>query len=324
MRADRLLSFLMLLQLRGRMTAGELAVELGVSERTIYRDLEALSLAGIPLYAERGPGGGIALVDSYRTTLTGLTRAEARSLLALAIPDPLAALGVGRDLQAAIRKILASLPPATLTEDACAPRVYLDWSGWQKTKPAGTGLSQLYQAVCENRRVRIAYRMVNGIIIERDVDAYGLVAKAGAWYLVCAGSGKISFYRVEELLSLRLLDETFVLPADFSLEAAWKTLAERVDAGQDLYRATVRAAPQLREALPRIFAGQLRADEPLVTDAQGWIHMRLSFQSYQEARQHLLGWGRAVEVLEPEQLRRGMLDYARQVAGLYADESPET
>lgn len=159
MRADRLLALLMLLQTGGRMTAAELARELEVSERTIYRDLDALAMAGVPVYAERGPGGGCALLDSYRTSLTGLTDGEVRALFLLSLPTPLADLEVGRDLKAAVLKLNAALPAERQDQaDWLRQRLHLDWSAPSEAETV-PHLPQVQRAVWENRRLRVTYRL---------------------------------------------------------------------------------------------------------------------------------------------------------------------
>ena len=160
MRADRLLSLLMLLQARGRLTAPKLAQELEVSERTIYRDIDALSAAGVPVYGEAGAGGGYALLDSYRTNLTGLTEGEVRALFMLSIPKPLADLGVGRELGAALRKLAAALPSARRDdEERVRQRFLLDAVGWEQVEESAPHLPTVHQAVWEDRRLHLAYRI---------------------------------------------------------------------------------------------------------------------------------------------------------------------
>ena len=185
MRADRLLSILMILQTRGKVTALALAEELEVSERTIYRDVEALSGAGVPLYAERGPGGGIALLEEYRTNLTGLNSDEARALFMLSIPSPLLQLGVGPDLTAAMFKLSAALPESRRREQQAArQRIHLDAAWWGQSGLPGPHLGVVQQAVWQDRRLRIVTRTLFGAEIELNVDPLGLVAKASEWYLV--------------------------------------------------------------------------------------------------------------------------------------------
>ena len=164
MRADRLLSILMLLQARGRLTAGELARELEVSERTIYRDVDALSASGVPIYGDRGPDGGYALLDSYRTSLTGLTEREVRALFMLSIPAPLADLGVDGELRTALHKLAAALPDARRgDEERVRRRIHLDAVWWSREHEPVPYLAAIHEAVWQDRRLSIRYRQAFGV-----------------------------------------------------------------------------------------------------------------------------------------------------------------
>ena len=192
MRADRLLSLLLLLQARGRLTAPKLAQELEVSERTIYRDIDALSAAGVPVYGEPGRGGGYALLDSYRTNLTGLTEGEVRALFMLSIPKPLTDLGVGQELGAALRKLAAALPSARRDdEQRVRQRFLLDAVGWEQAAESVPHLPTVHRAVWEDRRLHLKYRIGPlAVQIEQTVEPYSLVAKAGDWLVVLRGAGR--------------------------------------------------------------------------------------------------------------------------------------
>src|SRR5437868_4520088 len=185
MRADRLLSLLMLLQARGRMTAHDLAEELEVSERTIYRDVEALGIAGVPVVAERGPGGGCALLDGYRTNLTGLTEAELRALFLSTVSGPLADLGLKEAVNAAMLKLSAALPQVRLHDvDHMRQRVHLDPAAWFQPEEPTPYLNAIQDAVWHDQRLDITYRRVDGRRSKQCVEPYGLVAKASTWYFV--------------------------------------------------------------------------------------------------------------------------------------------
>lgn len=328
MRADRLLSLLMLLQARGRMTAPVLARELEVSERTIYRDIDALSAAGVPVYGEAGPGGGYSLLDSYRTNLTGLTEGEVRALFMLNIPRPLNDLGVGRDLGAALRKLAAALPSVRRgDEQRVRQRFLLDPVGWEQGEESAPHLATVHRAVWEDRRLHIAYRIGPlAAQMAQTVEPYGLAAKAGDWHLVYAvnpagglRTGTCRVMRVAALLDARLADETFARPADFDLAAFWgEWLAER-EASQALYRVTVRVAPHFVADLPRYFGDAAREQitQAVPPDAGGWLTLHLPFESLETARARILGFGRGVEVLAPYALRRSIQDYAEQIVALY-------
>jgi predicted DNA-binding transcriptional regulator YafY len=322
MRADRLLSLLMLLQARGRMTAPQLARELEVSERTIYRDIDALSAAGVPVYGEAGPGGGFALLDNYRTNLTGLTEGEVRALFMLSIPQPLADLGMGPDLGAALRKLASALPNARrVDETRVRQRFHLDAVAWDQAEEAAPHLAMVHRAVWEDRRLRLAYRIgPQAVHIEQTVDPYGLVAKAGVWHLVYAANGAIRVQGVASLRDARLSGETFERPAEFDLVAFWREWCAARDVSRSRYVVTVRVAPDFAPELPRFFGDGMRdkiarASPP---DAEGWLTLQMPFESLEAARARLLGFGRGVEVLAPYALRRSILDYAEQIVALYA------
>jgi predicted DNA-binding transcriptional regulator YafY len=320
MRADRLLSLLMLLQARGRMTAQALAEELEVSERTIYRDIDALSAAGVPVYGEAGREGGYALLDSYRTSLTGLTEKEVRALFMLGIPAPLAELGVSQELKAALLKLSAALPEARRRdEERVRQRFYLDSAWWHQGEESVPHLQTVYQAVWQDRKLSITYRPLPTVEIEQLVDPYGLVAKAGVWYLVCARGGKVRAHRVSELLDARLSDETFKRPSGFALAAFWRSWCVQREQSQVNYPVTVRVAPDFFPWLPMYFGDSIRARiaQAGLPDAAGWVTLELSFESLAAARERILGLGRGVEVLKPVALRQSILDYARQIVALY-------
>lgn len=320
MRADRLLSMMMLLQARGTLTARELAETFEVSERTIYRDLDALSAAGIPVCAERGPGGGCYLLDSYRTTLTGLNEGEIRALFMLGIPAPLVELGVSGELRAALLKLTAALPIGRRgEEERVRQRLHLDPAGWAQSQEPAPHLQTIYQAIWQGRWLRLVYRAPFDTRIERLIAPYGLVAKAGEWYLVGARDDYVCVIRVSGVLDAAILDEPVERPVDFDLADFWAGWCAAHQANRPAYAATVRIAPRLIPYLEWYFGRQIleligRGGPP---DAAGWITVTLSFESLYAARERLLGLGGAVEVLEPEALRESVRDFAEQIAALY-------
>ena len=321
MRADRLLSLLMLLQTRGRLTAQELADELEVSERTIYRDLQALSTAGVPVYAERGPGGGCSLLDSYRTNLTGLTPQEARALFMLNIPAPLDQLGVTQELKAALLKLSAALPASRRgEEERSRQRIHLDSSWWFQAEEAVPCLPAIQQALWQNRKLGLTYRADFGTQVHQIVAPYGLVAKASVWYLVYAHpAGDMRALQVSRVAEAVLLDEIFQRQPDFDLADFWRGWCSEFEEGRNRYMATVRVAPKLVEQLPYYFGENIRdllAQAP-PADAEGRITLTLPFESLSAARTRILGFGRAAEVLEPEALRKSVMDFAKQITEFY-------
>ncbi|MGE5375259.1 MAG: helix-turn-helix transcriptional regulator [Bacteroidota bacterium] len=320
MRADRLLSLLMLLQTRGQMSAKELADALEVSERTIYRDITALSTSGVPVYASRGPGGGVRLVEQYRTTLTGLTPDETRALFTMSIPAPLEQLGMGEKFKGALLKLSASLPePRREDESRTRQRILLDSSWWFQSEQEVPCLQIIQQALFQDRRLHIKVRWeFFNTEFEQEAEPYGLVAKANIWYLVYGRGGSPHVTRVSQIVEAEMLADGFARPSNFQLEAFWKKWCREYES-QPPFCAQVRVAP---EVLP-ILAGYVgdRARSQLAAqhmpDADGWVTLELPFDSFIAARSHLLGLGRAVEVLEPETLRRSLVDFAEQIVKFY-------
>lgn len=317
MRADRLLSILMLLQARGKMSAPQLATELDVSVRTIYRDIDALSSAGIPLYSEEGRGGGYGLVDSYRTTLTGLTEGERQALLLLTIPAPLAGLAIGRELEAALRKVVATLPASRDGEESrWRQRLHLDARWWFQESEPVPHLPLLQEALLADEKLFLRYRLPVGVEVERLVAPYGLVAKAGIWYLVYACAGRVRAQRVADLLAVTATDISFTRPPDFDLASFWTGWCRQREVEQTLYRVRVRISPDLLPYLPALFGVSASAAGP--PDAAGWHPLTLAFNNFETARTRLLGCAGAVEVLAPAPLRLSIADFATQTVALYA------
>lgn len=322
MRADRLLSILMLLQTRPRLTAQQLAAELEVSKRTIYRDIDALCAAGVPIYADHGRGGGYALLDSYRTDLTGLTEDETQALFMLSVPAPLTELGVGQRLKAALLKLAAALPAARRhDEQHVRHRVHLDSEAWSQPREPVPHLQTIHRAVWLDRRLHLTYQLPFETRAEWTVDPYGLVAKGPTWYLVCARDDQVRVHRLAHVLDARVSDETFERPPGFDLAAFWEEWCAGVEARRPVYTVTARVSPELRSVLPQHFGQEIlpataQAGRP---DENGWIALDLPFESLENARERLLSYGRAVEVLRPRALRWSILDFARQVVDLYGE-----
>lgn len=320
MRADRLLSILMLLQARGPLNADQLAAELEVSSRTIGRDIDALSAAGVPVYSTPGRGGGYALLDSYRTTLTGLTRDEARALLMLTIPAPLQDLDVHQDLKAALLKLAAALPGVGEDQARVQQRIHLDSSLWPRDEASLPHLQTLYDAVWRDRRLAIRWQVPGGFAepVALVVDPYGLVAKANVWYLVCAFGGHVRVHRVEQLLAAEVQEGAFERPPDFDLAAFWRAWCVDLLARRPRYPVRLRVAPHLRPDLAH-YLPQAHVEPAPVGE---WASAEIVFESLEAARERLLALGGAVEILEPLALRLSMADYARQIAGRYEDPAP--
>lgn len=320
MRADRLLAMLMLLQTHRRLTAHQLAVELEVSERTIYRDIVALNSAGVPIYTQGGPGGGILLLEDYRVDLTGLRPEEAQALSMLSIPEPLVRLGVGQELKAALLKLAAALPSSVRQEQTQAhQRIHLDATWWFQPEEPTPHLHTIKQAVWQDRLLRITYQGEFSFIGEQIVAPYGLVAKASVWYLVYAYASRIRTRRIARILSAELLTETFERPDDFDLSAFWQQWCPQSEQNRPAYEVRIKVAPTLAERLPMLLQENqpdLLNAPPAPSEAE-WPTMTFHFESFESARTRLMGFGGAVEVLEPFALRKSLADYALQIHQLY-------
>src|SRR3954447_3054975 len=309
MRADRLLSIVLLLQANHRMTAAELAGRLEVSERTILRDMDALSIAGIPVVAERGAAGGWRLIDGYQTKLTGLTPAEIHSLF-FARPERLMSdLGLSQDADTAMLKLQAALPER-LRRDAefARNRVHIDSKGWRDPGESVAALPVLLTALWQERRVRFTYHRQLCEPGERTVDPLGLVAKGSTWYLVSQSQGELRTYRVSRIADPVVLDEPAGRPEDFDLGTYWS-----------------RSAAEFREQLPRYYATFLAETAAMRwVRYRGWrleeerpegdrVRIRMRFDVEEEAVQFALALGTGVEVLEPTELRSAVAAVAREI-----------
>jgi predicted DNA-binding transcriptional regulator YafY len=319
MRADRLLSLLMLIQTRGTLTAQSLAAELEVTERTIYRDVTALSAAGVPVYSERGPGGGISLVENYRTNLTGLNAAEVRALFMMSIPAPLDQLGVGTELRTALLKLSASLPNTRRADESTArQKIHLDAAWWFQSEEPIVHLKTIQSALWSDRKLDLLYRSDFGADIEMVIAPYGLVAKASVWYLVGARKDHLRVLRISKIRQASLREECFERPAEFDLSVFWKSWCDEFESNRPQFTATVCVSPTLAQILAENRPVILTT--PPLLEESGWKTLTLTFESFEAARAQILGYGGAIEVLEPLALRKSIQDYARQIQNIYAAE----
>ena len=320
MRADRLLSLVLLLQARGRATAQAIAAELGVSVRTVYRDLEALAAAGVPVLTESGPGGGCRLLEGYRFPLRGLRPDEAEALLILGVPGVLRELGLDRALDAAQRQIQVT---AGGPDGGGAALVHLDmprWFGGQEEVPC---LRDLAQALRARRRLALRYRRSDedGDATLRVVGPLGLVNKAGLWYLAASVHDRpaVRVFRAARIASARVLAEPFERPAGFELAGFWRQWSAEFEASRPRLPVTLRASPRALAVFGEIFgpaAGPALAAE-LPPDEEGWRVVTLSFEHEQAAAGRLAGFGDQVEVLAPASVRAGLVATARQILWRY-------
>lgn len=322
MRADRLLSTLLLLQVHRRMTARELARRLEVSERTIHRDMEALSGAGVPVVADRGTGGGWRLLEAYRTDLTGLNEAEIQALFLTKPPRLLADLGLDRASEAALIKLLAALPSVSRhSAQDIRQRIHIETAGWRSPDETFPHLPALQEAVWQERKLRLTYRRSDETTVERVVDPLGLVAKGSTWYLVAAVEGDPRTYRASRVLGTELLDEPCCRPLGFDLAAYWERSAVEFKAHIPKYAASLRVDPSLlsyAKAAGR-FVTIAREYPP---DADGWVRLDMLFDGGEHnAREYALSFDTRVEVLEPPELRESVLRAAERIVALYGEKA---
>lgn len=313
MRADRLISILLLLQVRGRLTARGLAERLEVSERTVLRDMDALAAAGVPVIADRGPGGGWRLLDNYQTKLTGLTTAEIQSLFFAHPPKILESLGLGQAAEAARLKLQAALPASAQQQvERARQSILIDPRGWRDS-PSIASLPVLLDALWRDRRVRFIYESGLGETGERLVDPLGLVARGSVWYLVASRDDQQRTYRLSRIRDAVLDEQPSVKPPGFDLAAYWET-----------------STAEFRERLPRYYGMFLVAPSVMRwVRYRGWrleeereegdrVRIRLRFDAEEEALQFALSFGGDVEVIEPIELRGKVLEAARTLVERYS------
>jgi predicted DNA-binding transcriptional regulator YafY len=321
MRADRLISILLLLQNKGKLTTRELAQELEVTERTIHRDMEALSAAGIPVVAERGKAGGWRFLEQYRTNLTGLKADEIKSLLISPSFQLLADLGLTKEWHDARQKILASIPSSFQNKaDDIWNRIHIDTSAWRQSIEKMESFKVLQQAIWEDRKLYLSYERADGESVERVVNPLGLVAKGSTWYLIAASNEQIRNYRASRIKSALLMSETFTRPNDFILAQYWNSSTQEFIKTLPRYEADVEVSPYI---LPRIkFTGRfvqiLKMESPI---ENGWTPVKLCFDTEQEAKEYLLGFGNQIKIIKPHNLKQDIYDMARAVIDFYALEN---
>ena len=318
MRADRLLSIMFLLQIHRRMTAHELAKRLEVSERTIYRDVEALSAAGVPVTAERGTGGGLMLLEAFRTNLTGLNSTEVQALFLGQPTHLLNDLGLQQASEAALIKLLATLPSINRqSAEYVRQRIHVDVTGWQQSGEEQLEfLPLLQEAIWQERKLSLTYQRGEQAV-ERFVDPLGLVAKGRIWYLIAAVDEGLRTYRVSRIQHTHILDEPCIRPPDFDLARYWQESSATFLANIPRHRVSVR---MLQSVLPRIAqAGRyIQLEQSGPPDEHGWIAARILFESKDEICGYLLSFGPAVEILEPPELRTELFELARSMVEFYA------
>jgi predicted DNA-binding transcriptional regulator YafY len=332
MRAARLIRMVLLLQARRAMTAAELAAELEVSERTVARDVAALSEAGVPVYADRGRAGGYRLVGGYRTRLTGLGRSEAEALFLSGVPSALREMGLADAASAARLKVSAALiPELRHAHDSAAQRFHLDAPGWWQPPETPALLPAVAEAVWDDLRLGVRYRRRDAAEVTRLLEPHGLVLKAGVWYVAArvtvaenggdgGDGGGFRVYRVGRFTHAELTDERFERDEEFDLPAFWEERAAAFARSILREEAVVRLTPAGARIL-RYVADRAAADEALATagepDGEGRITVTLPVESQDVAYSQLLALGPEVEILGPPGLRERFAEAASRAAALY-------
>jgi predicted DNA-binding transcriptional regulator YafY len=311
MRADRLLMLILLLQTRGKMTARALSEELGVSRRTILRDIDALSVSGIPVYSEGGHGGGIALDEQYRTTLTGLNTFEVQSLFVANNNQALHDVGLGNAAQSLLMKLLAALPRAHhSTADHIRQRLMIDPTWWWHDSTTPPFWDDLQRAVYEDRMIATSYENYDGKITERVLAPYSLICKSSLWYLLAERDNELHTYRISRFHAVRLLDRSFSRRPGFDLPAYWQsTLQNFVDTFSE-YRCTLRVHPQHMTFVKWLTPGRWELVAGTNTKDEEWVTIRLMMDSDILAKMLVFGLAGFVEVVEPDELRAAVLAQA--------------
>lgn len=334
MRADRLLSIMGLLQTHGKLSSSQLAEKLEVSERTIHRDMEALSAAGIPVYAERGSQGGWTLPEGYRSRLTGMTAEEISALLLLQTSGIVQDLGLQSSASSALGKLRSALSPS-LRQDAdfTRQRIHVDGAGWREpteetsihdSSPASM-LAIVQEAVWAQRKLRIVYARAssNANSLASDGEArlirpLGLIAKLRTWYVMAQTDpeGELRTYRVSRIMEASVTDEPFARPEGFDLAANWAASMRSFKTNLPRYEAAVRIAADRWDAFRR---ERFVSIHELRKSGAAWVEANVTFDTLQSACGILLAYGRGAEALSPAELREAVIAEARAVLSLYSD-----
>jgi predicted DNA-binding transcriptional regulator YafY len=312
MKADRLMALLLLLQSSTQRTARELADKLEVSERTIYRDVDALSAAGVPVYTERGSTGGIALAEGYRKALTHFGEEEVRALFASG-SSALADLGLGAQLDRALEKLRGGLSDAQRSAaEHVRARVHIDQRRWNQGDPPVEKLALLRRVVWDDRRIELRYEDRHRTATTRDCDPLGLVSKAGVWYLIARTAEGYRTFRVDRIADLTELSGRFERPADFDLDSYWRETMQRFNDEQNRgYSVVVRCSREIIDDMTSYWPWEIVEDGDPAT-------LRVRFSNLDTALHNLFAWGCRVSLVEPEELRARVCARAQEMLAHYA------
>lgn len=312
MRADRLLSIILLLQTRGKMTTKALGEELEVSRRTILRDINALSYSGVPVYTEGGHGGGVTLAEEYRTTLTGLNTLEVQSLFVAQNNEALRDVGLGDAGERLLLKLLAALPQTHhSTAEHIRQRLMIDPTWWWHDTSISPFWEEIQQAVYEDRMIKAHYENYDGIIAERMLAPYSLICKSSVWYLLAEHDGELRTYRVDRFHSVRLLEGSFIRRSDFDLPTYWRKHTQNLENFSSGYHCTLRIHPDRVSFIKTLMPGRWE----MTADAEEgeWKTITLSLDSELQAKMLIFGLVGFVEILEPDELKKAVATQAREL-----------
>ena len=318
MKAERLISILLILQKYKKINTEELASELGVSVRTIFRDLTELSANGFPIYCEHGPGGGVRIIEEYKGGVKTLTKGEVEALKWLNIPEQLTLLDTGKTLQTAMMKVLGSFPD----QGGQSQNLLIDWTWWRPSENVSKSkLEQLFDAVSRRQELHVVFPLWNRMDFAQDIEPYGIVAKAGEWYLVYYHALRFRMRRISDFSEIRLTGRTFIKPDSFDLEKTWKELCVNEESNYFSYTVELLVTVEIAKVvgLPAWGIPYKIREMDMMVDAEGWVHCKLDFENIIAARTHLLGWGNAVKVITPEALRYSLVDFAAQIMDVYSE-----
>jgi len=300
------------------MTASALSRELEVTERTIYRDIVALNTAGIPVFAVKGPKGGFSLIEDFKTTLTGLTEEEVKTLFMIDIPPQLVELGLDQKAKLALLKLSAALPASiTPSINLLDQKFFIDPDYWYRSLTPIPNLQTIHHALWHDQRLKLLYKLPFDVTREWVVEPYGLVAKENNWYLVCNKNGehtRVLF--ISNVVEAQVLDETFTRNKTFNLGVFWKKWCDEYEMKHLSYPVIMRINKALLPGFRKIQPVEYLSDEDS-NDQKGWARIKINFESLNDARDNLLGYGNSIEIIEPAALRLSLVDYAEQIINLY-------
>jgi len=309
----------MLLQSRGKLRAEELASELEVSARTIYRDIDALSASGVPVYADGGPGGGYSLLEGYRTELTGLSPEETEALLLLSLPGPLADLSISKKLKTAVLKVVSAAPPDLAQSEArMRQRLYLDPASWFSPGDEPRFLDELQNCVWRDQKAWMEYSDKKSAKSGREICPYALVAKAAIWYLVADTEKGMRVFRVSRICSVKPLDARFERPENFDLRDFWEEWSGTFINSLHGYHTMISVASEGEGVIGDFWQGTVESLRNAAAE-DGWKRIDVTFANENEALWQILQFGALVRVESPPSLRDAVRDAALRIAGMYGE-----